>query len=107
MTPQRLDQVISAISDATRRAIIERLRKGPARVTDLSLPFEMSLNGVSKHIKVLERAQLVRRTRNGREHTLELQAEPLRAVMAWTSRFEQFWTERLDNLEDFFTKDKP
>jgi DNA-binding transcriptional ArsR family regulator len=93
---------MAAISDHTRRAIIDRLARGPVRVTDLAAPFAMSLNAVSKHIKVLERAQLVRRTRVGREHTLELEAAPLRAVMQWTSQFEQFWNEHLDRLETFF-----
>jgi len=93
---------MAAISDHTRRAIIDQLARGPARVTDLAAPFAMSLNAVSKHIKVLERAQLVRRVRNGREHTLELEAAPLREVMQWASRYERFWNERLDRLEDFF-----
>jgi DNA-binding transcriptional ArsR family regulator len=97
-----MDTVMAAISDHTRRAIIDQLARGPARVTDLAAPFAMSLNAVSKHIKVLERAQLVRRVRNGREHTLELEAAPLRDVMRWASRYEQFWNERLDRLEDFF-----
>jgi DNA-binding transcriptional ArsR family regulator len=81
--------VLAAIADPTRRAIIEQLARGPARVTDVAAPFAMSLNAVSKHIKVLEQANLVRRTRSGREHTLTLEAEPLRDVMRWTARFEQ------------------
>ena len=102
-----MDAVIAAISDQTRRAIIDQLARGPARVTDLAAPFAMSLNAVSKHIKVLERARLVRRVRNGREHTLELEAAPLREVMRWTSQFERFWNDRLDQLEEFFnTKGK-
>ncbi len=95
---------MAAISDQTRRAIIDQLARGPARVTDLAAPFAMSLNAVSKHIKVLERAQLVRRVRNGREHTLELEAAPLREVMRWASQYERFWNERLDRLEEFFKK---
>lgn len=66
----------------------------------------MSLNAVSKHIKVLEEARLVRRKRHGREHTLELDAAPLREVVKWTSQFERFWTERLDRLEAFFAAKK-
>jgi DNA-binding transcriptional ArsR family regulator len=101
-----LDSVIHAISDPTRRAIIERLAKGPARVTDVAAAHTraMSLAAVSKHVKVLERAGLVRRAVNGREHTLELEAAPLRDVVRWASSFEQFWTERLDRLEAFFAK---
>lgn len=101
---QTLDTVLTAISDPTRRAIIDRLARGPARVTDVALPFDMSLNAVSKHIKVLEGAGLVRRVKNGREHTLELDAEPLQQVTTWVLRYEQFWTERLDRLEAFFAK---
>jgi DNA-binding transcriptional ArsR family regulator len=94
--------VFAAIADPTRRAILDQLARGPARVTDVAEPFAMSLNAVSKHIKVLERAGLVRRTRRGREHTLELEPSPLREVARWTSRYEQFWTERLDRVEAFF-----
>jgi DNA-binding transcriptional ArsR family regulator len=102
----RMDSAIAAIADPTRRAILERLARGPARVTDVAAPFSMSLAAVSKHVKVLERAGLVRRTRLGREHTLELDAEPLRAITRWTSRFERYWNERLDRLEAFFTNRK-
>jgi DNA-binding transcriptional ArsR family regulator len=94
----------SALSDPTRRAIIEQLTRGPLRVTDVAAPFDMSLNAVSKHIKVLEAARLVRRTRRGREHTLELDPAPLREVARWTSEVEQFWAARLDRLEQFFEK---
>lgn len=101
MTGQ-LDSVLTAIADPTRRAILDRLARGPARVTDVAEPFAMSLNAVSKHIKVLEHAGLVRRMRAGREHTLELDAAPLRAVSRWVHRYEQYWSERLDRLEAFF-----
>ncbi|HTE50934.1 MAG TPA: metalloregulator ArsR/SmtB family transcription factor [Kofleriaceae bacterium] len=94
--------MIQAIADPTRRAIMDRLALGPARVTDVAAPFAMSLTAVSKHIKVLERAGLVRRARNGREHTLELDAAPLGELTRWASRFERLWNERLDRLEAFF-----
>jgi DNA-binding transcriptional ArsR family regulator len=97
-----LDHVMLAISDPTRRAIIGRLARGPARISDVAAPFPMSLTGVCKHVRVLERAGLVRRTRSGRENTLELSAEPLRDVARWVSRYERFWTARLDRLEEFF-----
>ncbi len=100
----QLDSVLAAIADPTRRAILDRLARGPARVTDIAEPFAMSLNAVSKHVKVLERARLVRRTRHGREHTLELDAEPLREVVSWASQYRAFWTERLDRLEQFFKR---
>ncbi|HUS30677.1 MAG TPA: metalloregulator ArsR/SmtB family transcription factor [Kofleriaceae bacterium] len=101
-----LDTTFSAISDPTRRAILDRLSRGPARVTDVAEPFAMSLAAVSKHIKVLEDAGLVRRAKNGREHTLELEAAPLREAAQWTSGYQQFWTERLDRLEAFFKQRK-
>jgi DNA-binding transcriptional ArsR family regulator len=96
------DQVALAISDPTRRAIISRLARGPARISDVATPFPMSLTAVCKHVRVLERAGLVRRTHHGRENTLELSAEPLREVGRWISRYERFWNDRLGRLEEFF-----
>ena len=96
--------MLAAISDPTRRAILDRLARGPARVTDVAEPFDMSLAAVSKHVRMLERAGLVRRARRGREHTLTLDARPLRRVVRWTSRYERFWNERLDRLEAFFAQ---
>jgi DNA-binding transcriptional ArsR family regulator len=101
-----MDATFLAIADPTRRAILDRLMQGPARVTDVAAPFAMSLAAVSKHVKVLERAGLVRRARNGREHTLELEAAPLREVARWTARYQEFWTERLDRLEAYFAQRK-
>jgi DNA-binding transcriptional ArsR family regulator len=99
-----LDSVLIAIADPTRRAILDRLARGSARVTDIAEPFEMSLAGVSKHLQMLERAGLVRRERRGREHTLTLDARPLRQVARWTSRYERFWEERLDRMETYFAQ---
>jgi DNA-binding transcriptional ArsR family regulator len=100
----QLNDVIVAVSDPTRRAILDRLTRGPARVTDLAEPFDMSLAAVSKHVRVLERAGLVRRARRGREHTIALDARPLRQVAQWALRYEHFWTERLDRLQAFFAQ---
>jgi DNA-binding transcriptional ArsR family regulator len=100
--PATTEAVWTALADPTRRAIVERLTRGPTRVTDIAAPFEMSLNAVSKHIKVLEAAHLIRRTRQGREHTLELDPRPLREVARWASDVERFWSDRLDRLEQFF-----
>jgi DNA-binding transcriptional ArsR family regulator len=102
-----LDHVLAAIADPTRRAILNRLARGDARVTDIAEPFAMSLAAVSKHVQTLERAGLVRRERRGREHTLSLDARPLRQVVRWTSRYERFWTERLDRLEAYFAQKGP
>lgn len=96
--------MLTAIADPTRRAILERLARGPARITDVAEPFDMSLPAVSKHVRRLERAGLVRRARRGREHMLTLDARPLRRVARWTSRYEQYWNERLDRLEAFFAQ---
>lgn len=99
--------MLAAIADPTRRAILSRLARGDARVTDIAEPFAMSLAAVSKHVQTLERAGLVRRERRGREHTLSLDARPLRQVVRWTSRYERFWNERLDRLEAYFAQKGP
>ena len=105
-SPTHSDAVWTALSDPTRRAILERLTRGPTRVTDVAAPFAMSLNAVSKHIKVLEAAHLVRRTREGREHMLELDPKPLRAVARWASNMDRFWSDRLDCIEQFFEEER-
>ncbi|MGB6682423.1 MAG: metalloregulator ArsR/SmtB family transcription factor [Candidatus Acidiferrum sp.] len=101
-----LDRIAAAISDPTRRAILERLSRGSARISDLAEPFSMSLTGFCKHVRVLEHAGLIRRTRRGRENTLALSPEPLREVARWILRYEQFWNARLDRLQEFFTSHK-
>jgi DNA-binding transcriptional ArsR family regulator len=100
----RLGIVLAALSDPSRRAIIDRLAAGPARVTDIAEPFSVSLNAVSKHLKVLERAGLVRRARQGRDHILTFESKPLREVAHWVHMYERFWNQRLDRLEAFFEK---
>lgn len=94
-----LDQTLVALADPTRRAILSRLARGPARVTELAAPFDISLNSVSKHIRILERARLVHRRRQGREHILTLDPAPLDAAADWLERQRSFWTARLDDLE--------
>ncbi len=94
-----LDRTLTALADPTRRAILDRLARGPARVTELAEPFAMSLNAVSKHIRVLERARLVRRERRGREHRLWFDPLPLEEAADWIARQRTFWTARLDALE--------
>jgi DNA-binding transcriptional ArsR family regulator len=101
-----INLVSAAISDPTRRAIIERLARGSARISDVAEPFSMSLTGFCKHVRVLERAGLVRRTRRGRENTLELRPEPLREVARWILSYEKFWNARLDRLQEFFALHK-
>jgi len=99
MTTQcNLDQTLMALADPTRRAILERLSKGESRVTELAQPFAMSLNAVSKHIRILERAHLVNRRCAGREHFLSLNRGPLDEAAAWIEAQRAIWTARLDAL---------
>src|SRR6516225_5892691 len=97
-----LTEVLGAISHPSRRAILHRLADGPARVTEIAAPFDLSLNAVSKHLKVLEGAGLVDRERQGRDHVIRFRGEPLRLVSQWVHEYERFWLERLDRLEQFF-----
>jgi DNA-binding transcriptional ArsR family regulator len=94
-----LDRTLVALADPTRRAILHRLAAGPARVTEVAEPFDISLNSVSKHIRILERAHLVRRRRHGREHILTFDAAPLNEAAEWIARQRAFWNTRLDALE--------
>ena len=96
-----LDQVYGALADPTRRAILGVLADGEASVGSLAERFPISLNGVSKHVKVLERAGLVERTVQGREHRLRLNAEPLREASMWLEHYRTFWDARLGALEAF------
>jgi DNA-binding transcriptional ArsR family regulator len=95
----QLSASFHALAHPTRREIMGRLREGESRVTDLAKPFDMSLNTVSKHLMVLERAGLISRSIRGREHHVRLSAMPLREVASWVAHFEQYWNERLDALE--------
>jgi len=95
-----------AIADPTRRAILARLVTGPIRVTKLAEPFPMSLNAVSKHIRVLEGAGLVERRVQGREHFLELRPEPLAEIYDWVAHYRKFWEARLDALETFLEEQR-
>lgn len=97
--PAALDHTLAALADPTRRAILGRLSSGEARVTDLAHPFDMSLNAVSKHIRVLERADLVRRRRAGREHYLALNPAPLDAAAQWIETQRSLWNARFDALD--------
>jgi DNA-binding transcriptional ArsR family regulator len=99
-----LDQVYGAIADPTRRAILDVLADGETNVGGLAERFPISLNGVSKHVKVLERAGLVERTVLGREHRLRLNAAPLREAAAWLEHYSRFWDDRLEALEAFLLK---
>jgi DNA-binding transcriptional ArsR family regulator len=97
---------MTALADPTRRAILERLSEGEARVTELAQPFTMSLNAVSKHIRILERARLVNRRCVGREHFLSLNREPLDEAAAWIEAQRAIWTARLDALAALLQAEK-
>jgi DNA-binding transcriptional ArsR family regulator len=94
-----LDDTLVALADETRRGILQRLSAGDARVTEIAAPFDISLNSVSKHIRILERAGLVRRRIEGRDHFLALEREPFNELTDWMLRMREFWSARLDLLE--------
>ena len=94
-----LDDTLIALADDTRRSILKRLASGDARVTEVAAPFEISLNSVSKHIRILERAGLVSRRVSGRDHFLSLQRAPFDELTQWMLQTRDFWTRRLDALE--------
>lgn len=98
----RLDRTLAALADPTRRAILRRLAQGEARVTELAEPFSISLNSVSKHIRLLERAKLIRRRRAGREHLLSLapSSEALDGAAAWIDGQRALWNACFDRLEE-------
>ncbi len=104
----RLDHVFGALADPSRRRIIELLREaGDLKVGDIATVFSMSLNGVSKHLKVLERAGLVLRRIEGREHWLRVDWEGLRHAYQWLHFFRHFWGGRLDSLVDYLQHNNP
>ncbi|MES2355430.1 MAG: metalloregulator ArsR/SmtB family transcription factor [Pseudomonadota bacterium] len=100
-TSDRLDAAFTAMADPTRRAILARLALSDARVTEIAGDFPVSLNSVSKHIKMLERAELVRRTVQGRDHILSLNADAMADAAEWIEYYRQFWEDRLASLEKF------
>src|ERR1700676_2051622 len=100
MPTANLAPTLMALADPTRRAILQRLIDGEARVTEVARPFAMSLNSVSKHIRVLERAPLGRRRRAGREHVRSFNARPLEEAGAWIATQRAEWTARLAALDE-------
>ena len=101
----QLTDVLTAISHPTRRAIISQLAQGPARFLDIAKPFDLALNAVTKHLKMLQRAGLIERRKQGREVIISFRAEPLKEVAVWTHEYEDFWNKKLDQFEQHF-KDK-
>jgi DNA-binding transcriptional ArsR family regulator len=101
-----LDSVFNALCDPTRRAILARLTDADARVTDIAAAFPISLNSISKHIRMLERAGLVKRSVSGREHLLSLEAAPLADAAGWIEHYRRFWEGRLAALEAYVLRQK-
>jgi len=102
----QLTNVLTAISHPTRRAIIRQLSNGPARFLDIAKPFDTALNAVTKHLKLLERAGLIERRKQGREVFISFRGEPLRDVAGWVHEYDRFWNERLDQFEQYFRDKK-
>jgi len=104
MQSRRLDVTFSALADPTRRAILARLAKGEASVTELARPFDVTLPAISKHLKVLERAGLIERGREAQWRPCRLKAAPLKDAAAWVDRYRRFWEERFDRLDEYLTE---
>ena len=103
----RLTDVLTAISHPSRRAIIGKLAEsGPTRFTDVAKPFDVALNAVTKHLKLLERAGLIKREKQGREVLISLRPEPLRLVAGWVHEYERFWNTQLDQFQQYFKEQK-
>jgi DNA-binding transcriptional ArsR family regulator len=98
----QLTDVLTAISHPTRRAIIGQLANGPARFLDVAKRFDTALNAVTKHLKLLERAGLIERRKQGREVFISFRGEPLRQVAGWVDEYERFWNQRLNEFEQYF-----
>jgi len=105
-----LDRTFGALADPTRRRILEHLAGGDHCVTDLARPYRMSLPAVSKHLRVLENAGLLRRKRDGRVHRLKLEAKPMQQAQAWIEEYRKFWEASFDRLDEYLkqllTKEK-
>ena len=100
MTDDHLSATFAALADPTRRAILLRLAEGEVTVTELAEPFAMSMPAISKHLKVLEKAGLVSRSRDAQRRPVRLEAAPIEEANVWTERYRQFWDESYDALDD-------
>ena len=97
----QLDAIFSALSDPTRRAILSRLSRGEASVTQLAEPFEMSLPAISKHLKVLQKAGLITQSREAQWRPCRLEAKPLKQAAEWLERYREYWEQSFDNLDSY------
>jgi len=101
--PDHLDATFAALSDPTRRAILARLAMGETTVNELAEPFPISAPSITKHLKVLERAGLIRRSRDAQRRPCRLEAAPLREVAEWIGRYRRFWEQNLNRLDDYLS----
>jgi DNA-binding transcriptional ArsR family regulator len=104
MGGEHLSAVFGALADPTRRAILLRLTEGDANVAELVAPFKVSQPAISRHLKVLEQAGLISRSRQATARLSHLEAEPLREATAWLARYQEFWDERYDQLDSLLAK---
>jgi DNA-binding transcriptional ArsR family regulator len=101
MRTDRLTDTFAALADPTRRAILARLSRGEASVTELAAPFDISLPAISRHLKVLERAGLIARTREAQTRPCRLRAAPLKDIAEWVEEYRRFWDESFDRLDEY------
>ncbi|HEV8353258.1 MAG TPA: metalloregulator ArsR/SmtB family transcription factor [bacterium] len=101
MPTDRLTQTFAALADPTRRAILARLAGGEASVTELAKPFDMTLPAISKHLRVLQRAGLIERSRRAQWRPCRLRADPLKDVADWTGKYRRFWEQQFDRLDAY------
>jgi DNA-binding transcriptional ArsR family regulator len=111
VTHDHLSTTFAALADPTRRAILARLTSGEATVMDLATPFDMSLPAISKHLKVLERARLISRSKDAQRRPRRLEAQPLKEVAEWLGTYREFWEASFNRLDDYLeelqTKETP
>lgn len=98
---ERLDTIFLALADPTRRAILERLAQGEASGTELARPFSISVPAISKHLRVLEHADLILHRKDGRTHRFRLAARPMREAATWLEQYSQFWETQFDSLDTY------
>ncbi len=106
MNPERLTLIFTALSDPTRRAIIDRLASGEATAGELAEPFGISKPAVSKHLRILEKANLISRRKEAQWHRFSLKSESLKMASDWISTYREFWDHRLDELSEFLHKNR-
>lgn len=100
-SPEQLTTIFMALADPTRRAILERLTRGEASGTELARPFSISAPAISKHLRVLEHADLILHRKDGRTHRFRLAAQPMREAAAWLEHYRQFWENQFDSLDTY------